>query len=55
MGVSELTGKTPDGWAREAQCWRDAGADRLILRMRDMSTADQLENLGTYVNEIGLQ
>ena len=53
-GDITLTGKTPDGWAREAQYWRDAGADRLILRMRDMSTADQLENLRTYVHEIGL-
>jgi alkanesulfonate monooxygenase SsuD/methylene tetrahydromethanopterin reductase-like flavin-dependent oxidoreductase (luciferase family) len=53
-GDITLTGKTPDAWAREAQYWRDAGADRLILRMRDMSTADQLENLRTYVKEIGL-
>ena len=54
-GDITLTGKTPDGWAREARLWRDAGADRLILRMRDMSTAAQLDNLRTYVNEIGLQ
>jgi probable F420-dependent oxidoreductase len=54
-GDITLTGKTPDAWAREAQHWRDAGADRLILRMRDMSTADQLENLRTYVKEIGLE
>ncbi len=53
-GDITLTSKTPDAWAREAQYWRDAGADRLILRMRDMSTADQLENLRTYVQEIGL-
>jgi probable F420-dependent oxidoreductase len=53
-GDITLTGKGPDGWRRETQRWKDAGADRLMLRMRDMTTADQLENLRRYVAEIGL-
>jgi alkanesulfonate monooxygenase SsuD/methylene tetrahydromethanopterin reductase-like flavin-dependent oxidoreductase (luciferase family) len=53
-GDITLTNKTPDEWRRETELWRDAGADRLILRMRDMTTADQLRNLRTYIGEIGL-
>jgi probable F420-dependent oxidoreductase len=53
-GDITLTGKGPDEWRRETQLWQDGGADRLMLRMRDMSTADQLKNLRTYIEEIGL-
>ena len=52
-GDITLTGKDPGGWQRETTLWRDAGADRLMLRMRDMTTADQLANLRRYVEEIG--
>jgi probable F420-dependent oxidoreductase len=54
-GDITLTGKGPEEWARETKLWRDAGADRLILRMRDMSTQDQLNNLRTYINEVGIE
>jgi probable F420-dependent oxidoreductase len=51
-GDITLTGKTPDGWRRETQYWRDAGADRLMLRMRDMKPADQLDALRLYKDEV---
>jgi hypothetical protein len=53
-GDITLTGKEPEEWRQETVLWKDAGADRLMLRMRDMTTADQLANLRTYVAEIGL-
>jgi len=51
-GDITLTGKTPDGWRRETRLWRDAGADRLMLRMRDMKPADQLTALRVYREEV---
>jgi len=53
-GDITLTGKTPEEWGRETRLWREAGADRLILRMRDMNTQAQLDNLKTYIQEVGL-
>lgn len=53
-GDITLTGKGPGEWRAETQLWKDAGADRLMLRMRDMTTADQLDNLRTYATEMGL-
>ncbi|MGH2363967.1 MAG: TIGR03619 family F420-dependent LLM class oxidoreductase [Chloroflexota bacterium] len=51
-GDITLTGKTPDRWREETQCWRAAGADRLMLRMRDLTTREQLENLRVYKRDI---
>ncbi|HLF72499.1 MAG TPA: TIGR03619 family F420-dependent LLM class oxidoreductase [Dehalococcoidia bacterium] len=61
-GDITLTDKTPDDWRRETQLWREAGADRLILRMgprggvdRLLATQDQIDNLKTYLKEVGLE
>jgi probable F420-dependent oxidoreductase len=51
-GDITLTNKTPDEWRKETELWRQAGADRLMLRMRDMKPADQLENLRVYKREL---
>jgi probable F420-dependent oxidoreductase len=51
-GDITLTSKTPDDWRKETELWREAGADRLMLRMRDMKPADQLENLRIYKREV---
>lgn len=53
-GDITLTGKGPNEWRRETALWKDAGADRLMLRMRDMTTGEQLANLRTYIEQIGL-
>ncbi|HWO72996.1 MAG TPA: hypothetical protein VNN21_05505, partial [Dehalococcoidia bacterium] len=51
-GDITLTGKTPDDWRRETRLWQEAGADRLMLRMRDMKPADQLQALRLYRKEV---
>jgi probable F420-dependent oxidoreductase len=51
-GDITLTGKTPERWREESAYWRDAGADRLMLRMRDLTTKEQLENLRRYQREV---
>lgn len=51
-GDITLTGKTPDDWRRETRLWREAGAERLMLRMRDMKPADQLQALRLYRKEV---
>jgi alkanesulfonate monooxygenase SsuD/methylene tetrahydromethanopterin reductase-like flavin-dependent oxidoreductase (luciferase family) len=51
-GDITLTGKTPKDWRRETELWREAGADRLMLRMRDMKPSEQLESLRVYKDEV---
>ena len=51
-GDITLTGKTPDRWREETEYWRAAGADRLMLRMRDLTTKEQLANLRVYKRDI---
>jgi probable F420-dependent oxidoreductase len=52
-GDITLQDKTPDDWARETACWRDAGAGYLMLRSR-AAPAQQIEDLRKYKETFGI-